>query len=523
MSETHNIDSHLFEELKSLRQRVSALEGMEAELQRVRQALRHSERQFQLLRDNVADIVRRRMASRPAAPDPEAEAFELEQTEPEIRLRLQGMALLSRINASIGTAEDLDATLHQVCADLARILYLPQASLALFNPERTAAQVIAERHPPHSPPTLGTLLPVAGNPSMTYILEHKGPLMMVNAPMDPSPAAVPGAMPQRRVQSILLVPLLVGNEAIGTLDIGAFERREFSPFEIDLACAVANQVGQVLVRKKAEEALRRERDLAESMQAEIRQHTAQLEALREVGLELAAELNLDDLLYSIVSRAMSLVSGASGGMYLYRPDLDVIEWAISIGPQPDTYGAILHRGEGQSGKVWASGQSLVVDDYSRWEGRAAIYDQYNFKGIVAVPVRWGTQFLGVINVMADSVGAFSPADAELLELFAYQAAIAIRNAQLFRETQRQLAELALLFDTSAALSTSLDVDTVVDTIAHQIAAALDTEQCAISLWDREQETLETRLDYARHPGRQGRPPKTPGSRHPGPRSPRRSC
>ena len=57
---------------------------------------------------------------------------------------------------------------------------------------------------------------------------------------------------------------------------------------------------------------------------EIQQRTAQLEALREMGLELAAQLELDILLRSVVSRAVELLGGNAGGLALYRPEQDVL-------------------------------------------------------------------------------------------------------------------------------------------------------------------------------------------------------
>jgi diguanylate cyclase (GGDEF)-like protein/PAS domain S-box-containing protein len=170
---------------------------------------------------------------------------------------------------------------------------------------------------------------------------------------------------------------------------------------------------------------------------EIRQRTAQLEALRKVGLELTSQLHLDALLHSIASRAIELLGGTSGGLYLYRPEQDVLEWAVSIGPNMAPTGTILQQGEGLSGKVWENSEPLIIDDYQAWEGRAAVYEGYPFKALVGAPVRWGEEFLGVLNVLADSPRTFSPANAELLSLFAQQAAIAIKNARLFEEIEER--------------------------------------------------------------------------------------
>jgi PAS domain S-box-containing protein len=181
-------------------------------------------------------------------------------------------------------------------------------------------------------------------------------------------------------------------------------------------------------RKKAEE--------------EIRQRTAQLEALRDTGRDLSAVLDLEVLLDSIVARAVSLLDGTFGGLYLYRPDEDALEWALKVGDHPAPIGALLAKGEGLSGRVWESGEALIVDDYGKWEGRARAFGTPPPAAVLAVPIQWGETFLGVLNVVSTPPRTFSAADAELLSLFATDAAIAIENARLYREIQLQTSELA---------------------------------------------------------------------------------
>ncbi len=197
------------------------------------------------------------------------------------------------------------------------------------------------------------------------------------------------------------------------------------------------------------EASETERKRAEE---EIRQRTAQLEALREVGLKLTAELDLDTLLYSIVSQAVELLEGTSGGLDLYRPERDLLEWTAAVGPNVAPVGTVIHRGEGISGKVWETGEPLSVDDYQHWEGRAASWEGIPVAAIMGTPVRWGGEFLGTLIVQTDSPRTFSPADAELLSLFATQAAIAIRNARLYEKAQTERGHLSTLYKVSRLLA-----------------------------------------------------------------------
>ncbi len=202
---------------------------------------------------------------------------------------------------------------------------------------------------------------------------------------------------------------------------------------------------------------------------EIRQRTAQLEALRQVSLELTTELDLNRLLHSIVTRAVELLGGSAGGLYLYRPERDVLEWAVALGFKTVPVGTCLQRGEGLSGRVLETGGPLIVDDYQHWEGRAAIYEGIAITAVIGVPIRCRQEFLGVLTVIADPPRTFSQADVELLSLFAAHAAIAVRNARLFQAEQQQRAVAEALQAAAASISGTLDLDRVLDHILEQVA------------------------------------------------------
>ena len=204
-------------------------------------------------------------------------------------------------------------------------------------------------------------------------------------------------------------------------------------------------------------------DLTDRVRAEeaVRRRAAQTEALRQVGLELFAQLDLDVLLSSIVQRAVDLVGGSAGGLYLYRPEEDALEWVVSIGPNQPPVGTRLRPSEeGISRKVWETCRPFWVDDYQQWEGRAARYADYPWTAVIGVPVRRGEEILGVLIVLADPPRTFSQEDADLLELFATQTAIALTNARLWAEAQQEREKLDFLHSLGQRLAGTLDAPTV---------------------------------------------------------------
>ena len=243
-------------------------------------------------------------------------------------------------------------------------------------------------------------------------------------------------------------------------------------------------------------------DVTERQQAEteIQQRTAQLEALRQVGLELVAELNLEDLLQSIVSRAVALVGGTAGGLYLHRADRDVLEWVMTVGPGMAPVGTLLSRGEGLSGRVWENGKPLIVNNYEQWPGRAAAYEGYAFAATVGVPVRWGDEFLGVLNVVDETLGRFSQDDARLLSLFATRAAIAIKNARLFQAEREQRGLAEALRQATAAVSSTLELEKVLDQILDQMNRVIRSDTSNVMLIEGDEVRIVRWHGYERFGG-----------------------
>jgi PAS domain S-box-containing protein len=237
------------------------------------------------------------------------------------------------------------------------------------------------------------------------------------------------------------------------------------------------------------------RDIAAWRQAEetLARRTEQLSALRQIGLDLAAQLDLDVLLRSVVAHAVALMGASSGGLYLYRPETDVLERIIDAAVGITESGGTLELGEGFAGQIWETGQIQVVDDYRTWEGRLPGYESVPVVATVGVPIRLGDEFLGVISVASDRPGVFAEADGELLKLWATQAAIAIRNARLYKEARQRAERLAVVNHVASAIGATLRLDDLVEIVYREISSVFENDAFFIALYDRDKRQLDFRL------------------------------
>ena len=192
---------------------------------------------------------------------------ERSRAEQELEHRLRETLLLNRVVSAASSALEPNAVLKTICEELARAFNLPQAAVALLDADRMHLTVVAEYRAEGRPSALGAVIPVAGNLATQYVLEQRVSLVIANAQTDERQAVIHDLEKQRGVVSLLIVPLLIHDQIIGTLGLDALESREFSAEEIFLAQHVAAAASQVLENARLYAAIQQE--LAERKRAEV--------------------------------------------------------------------------------------------------------------------------------------------------------------------------------------------------------------------------------------------------------------
>jgi diguanylate cyclase (GGDEF)-like protein len=166
----------------------------------------------------------------------------------------------------------------------------------------------------------------------------------------------------------------------------------------------------------------------------------ELAALHETALGLIERLDLDELLEAIVDRAGGLVGTPHG--YLYLPaDESTLQVRVGTGVFESWVGHSLVKGKGLAGRVWQTGDPLVVADYHRWDGRQAAFDGVPFRAVVGVPLSARGEVTGVLGLArVDENDSFGDADVALLTRFGRLASLALENARLYATAQEELGE-----------------------------------------------------------------------------------
>ena len=179
-----------------------------------------------------------------------------------------------------------------------------------------------------------------------------------------------------------------------------------------------------------------------------------------------------------------MLDAQRGGLYLMQPDGQSLKLVVGHDLSDDYIGITLRLGEGLSGQIAQTGQTMMVDDYQHWEHRARVYDGADFRRALGVPMKIDRRVIGVINISdSQKEGPFSEEEIQLASLFADQAAISVEKARLFEAAQLRRQELEAVYEASLSLTRSLELPQVFDSILRAILSLVPARNAHIFLYD----------------------------------------
>jgi PAS domain S-box-containing protein len=283
------------------------------------------------------------------------------------------------------------------------------------------------------------------------------------------------------IQAFICAPIIAGETPIGTLT--AFNLnpdKRFSERDLALMESIGRQAGIAIQNARLFDAEQR--------------RVALLTAVRETELDISTQLELPTLLRVILERARRLIGASMGSLYLMRPD-QTLEVVVNQNIPGVVVGTRLQMGEGLSGRVAQAKEPMLIADYSQWPGRAAVFEHVGVHAVFAVPILWQEEVLGAINLLDERPGRFGPDDVESVRLLAAQAAIAIRNAQLFEATRRQLKELTVLHRVALASVEAENEDNLIERVTRLIGETFFAEDFGVLLVDFGRGALRVHPSY----------------------------
>jgi PAS domain S-box-containing protein len=236
-------------------------------------------------------------------------------------------------------------------------------------------------------------------------------------------------------RAVLSVPLTVGDRVLGALVTYRDTVGPFAARQVELLQALADQAAIAIHNSQ--------------LYAEAERRRREAEVLAEVARATTASLDLDTVLQRITAGAKDLVGSDVATLGLRESDAPAITLRYPVGSRYQPGRAFsIEPGKGLGGRVLLTGRPIRTLDYAADPAFSKDYVGAVRKdeviAVLAVPIKSESRVAGVLFVANRSCRPFTDRDEAILMRLADEAAIAIKNAQLFaseREKERRYRSL----------------------------------------------------------------------------------
>jgi GAF domain-containing protein len=291
------------------------------------------------------------------------------------------------------------------------------------------------------------------------------------------PQFAPARDARGKPRSMLVVPVKVGDRTIGVISADQDARGWFSENDGRLVDALAGHAGIAIERAMG------------------------LRLLQEVGTRIIAFDEEESILQRIVAGAIELSHTNAGIIHLISDDRQSI---IKSYPHPTDFAPAeprMRTKEGVTRQVVDSGKMIIISD-TYLDDRVRLDLRDHARALIVTPLMIDQRVVGVLSLYDRETHFFTETESSFLATLASQAAVTIKNADLFRELRRRNKELEALNKIGQAVST-LDIDHISKVVYQQTSSLMDTSSFFLCVYD----DCENRLDFKVwvHNGRRFRP------------------
>jgi len=374
---------------------------------------------------------------------------------------------LTLLNPSLNLSEMLTGVARQ----LVEMFGVDHSGMLRFGHDDPAGEVIAE-YPPQG--AVGLTVPLTDYPLVDRLKAEQKPLTILDAQRDPLMGQARATMRHLGIKSIVIIPLVVKGRIVGSLSLDTYQRRAFTPDELELCHIIGNQIAVALDYTHALET------------AEANRRQAQ--TLREVSRLLNESLNLDDTLPLILEQLQKVLPVDGSSIFL------LVEGGIQLKAKRGDHSTSATQEVVPLDRLWGAAEivrtklpKLVPDtgQHPRWH----TYPGSPIKSWLGVPLTVRGEVVGILNMDGYAPGQFTAAHLDLAQAFADQSAIAIHNARLYGQAEKRADLLASVQQIGLRLVSSLELQEVLSTITTSVLTLLEAGEVRIYLYSPESDSL----------------------------------
>ncbi len=346
----------------------------------------------------------------------------------EQRQRLEAESL-REVAIVLNSSLDLQTVLVKIMAQLQRVVEYDSAGILLQEGENLVVHGGA-----NIPETvIGRCLPFSSNDPAVRVFTGRTPLVFDDVRTDSDWQVWPEA---KYVRAWMGVPLVSGNQVLGVLTTDSFSIGTYREEDIQVLQIFANQAAIAIENARLFEAEARLRREAETLRATAR--------------ALSSSLDLQHVFELILSELQQVVPYDSASVQ--RLEGDVLELIGGRGfPNLDELSGFrfdLAAEENPNKQVIQAKTPLILEDAPKEYAvfRTPPHSKAGIRSWLGVPLLFQDELLGMFTIDKREPHFYTQEHANLATAFAAQAAIAIRNAQLYADLSAANEELQHTLD-----------------------------------------------------------------------------
>jgi hypothetical protein len=289
---------------------------------------------------------------------------------------------------------------------------------------------------------------------------------------------------------------------IGIVGLGISPPAENPPFQQDiyslgyLLLSMAMTAGMLIfglvaTRRDIRTLLRIARDLSRDLEIEraqleerVVERTRALETSAAVSRQLSTILDQTQLVHEVVEQLRDAFSYYHVHIFLWDEALGALRMVGGTGEAGQAMlvmGHALRPDQGLVGRAFSTKHPVVVPDVSQDSGWMPNRLLPDTRAELAVPITYGDEVLGVLDAQDSEVNGLGVDDMQLLQTIAGQLAVALRNARLLAQIQREAEQAALINAINRKIAQTTDIDGAMRVAVTELSRALEARESAVRL------------------------------------------
>lgn len=306
-----------------------------------------------------------------------------------------------------------------------------------------------------------------GSKSVVGQAAFTGNPVIVNNVID-DPIFLPNPLlPDTRAE--LAIPLKVGDRVLGALDVQSNQAGIFTQESLGILTILSDQLAVAVTNA----------ELFASTQDMLGKHRL----LHQITVAATTAASLDEAMNRVVTGLTTAKITDRAGVMLINKANELQISAISGYDNLSISGITISMGKGIIGLSAESRSAIRITDTLNDPRYYAV--QSGTRSEMALPILFGDELMGVLNMESDQVAAFDENDQEIMGALANTLAAIIANTRLVIQIRQQVMRQEMLFSATSKIRRSVDISTILQTSINEIGRAAGASRAKIVLTTQE--------------------------------------